>query len=873
LQYTPMIQQYLQIKQNYQDTILFFRLGDFYEMFFQDAEIASRELEITLTSRDGGKGRKIPMCGVPYHSAETYITRLIAKNYKVAICEQVELAGESKGIVRREVTRVITPGTVMEGQLLDDKSFNYLACIVELSNCFGLAYADITTGHFMATQFSGLRAKESLFDELARLQPKEVLVAEENVIGDTGNHRFMLSFLDPQICTVSRAKNLIERHYGPNWKQSGLEKYPAAICAAGGLLAYLYNTQKQRLAQMGMIGVYSTGEFMVLDAATRRNLELTTSLLDGSRRGTLLSVLDFTCTAMGGRMLKNWLEQPLTDMDEINRRQDAVEKIIENVFLRDSLQKTLNPIYDLERLGGKVASGTANARDLISLKQSLRFIPQLVNVLADSGSPFLEEISRTMDSLDDIYQLLERSIINEPPVSVREGGIIKPGYSDEVDRLRRSSADGKTWLTNLEAKEKERTGIKSLKIRYNKVFGYYIEVTRANLEQVPDDYIRKQTLVNAERFITPQLKEYEELILGAEDRLVQVEYQLFCRVRELVADALGRLQHTAECVANVDALVSLAEAAVSNNYVRPTLTTSKELVIKGGRHPVVESMMGAGEFVPNDTNMSGQEFISIITGPNMAGKSTYMRQVALIVLMAQVGSFVPADEALIGIADRIFTRVGAADDLAGGRSTFMVEMSECRTIMEYGTDKSIIIMDEVGRGTSTYDGISLARAMVEYIHERIQARTLFSTHYHELTDLDRLPGVRNYTISIQEQGEEIIFLRKLEPGKADRSYGIQVAKLAGLPEEILQRAREVLTALEENQRGREENPVTAQPRAAGNDKDKNIYENHIVLQELKEVDIMQMTPLKALNTIANWQEILVELEKGEFKGKKGSDKL
>lgn len=858
MQYTPMIQQYLQIKQNYQDAILFFRLGDFYEMFFQDAEIASRELEITLTARDGGGGKKVPMCGVPYHSAETYIARLIAKNYKVAICEQVESPGESKGIVRREVTRVVTPGTIMEGQFLDEKSYNYLACVVKLANFWGLAYADITTGHFMATQFSGLRSKESLFDELTRLQPKEVLLSDEGILQGMETGKFMVSFLDPEACTLSQAKKLLERHYGPGWKHTGIEKYPGAICAAGGLLAYLYETQKQRLAQIGHIGIYSTGQFMILDAASRRNLEITTSLIDGSRRGTLLSVLDFTRTAMGGRMLRSWLEQPLMDIREISRRQDAVEKIVENIFLRDSLHNILSPIYDLERLGGKVASGTANARDLISLKQSLKLIPELKNVLADSGAELLDDISRQIDSLEDIYKLLENSIMDEPPISVREGGIIKPGYNDEVDRLRKASTQGKTWLTELEAKERERTGIKSLKIGYNKVFGYYIEVTRANLKQVPNDYIRKQTLVNAERFITPKLKEYEELILGAEDRLVQIEYQLFCEVRNKVADAVGRLQHTSECIAKVDALLSLAEAAVRNNYVRPVLSESRDLFIKEGRHPVVEMMLGSGEFVPNDTNMNEKEFLLIITGPNMAGKSTYMRQVALIVLMAQVGSFVPADEAIIGIVDRIFTRVGAADDLAGGRSTFMVEMSECRTIMEYGTGRSLIIMDEVGRGTSTYDGISLARAMVEYIHDKIQARTLFSTHYHELTDLEYLPGVKNYTIQVQEQGEEIVFLRKLVPGKADRSYGIQVARLAGIPEAILKRAREVLTVLEKNQRSRQEVTCAGEMQACGNNERNNLNENHPILQQLKEINVIEMTPLEALNTIANWQKILIK---------------
>jgi len=869
LQYTPMIQQYLQIKQNYQDTILFFRLGDFYEMFFEDAQLASRELEITLTARDGGKGGKIPMCGVPYHAAETYIARLIERNYKVAICEQVELPGQSKGIVRREVTRVITPGTIMEGNILEDKSHNYLACIIEYNNVFGLAYADITTGHFMATQFSGLRAKEFLYDEIMRLQPAEVLVCDKNIIKDLTGAKYMLSPIDPEQLTFSRAKKLIVEHYGQKWKNTGLENYPGALYASGGLLAYLYETQKQKIAQLGMVQIYSTGEFMVIDAATRRNLELTASIADGSRRGTLLGILDHTRTAMGGRMLRNWLEQPLMDIRQIRQRQDAVVKITEDIFLRDSIRKVLDPIYDLERLGGKVAGGTANGRDLISLKQSLGIIPELKRTLKGSGSILLEDISQSIDSLEEIHKLIDISIKDDPPVSVREGGIIKPGYSNEVDRLRRSTSDGKTWLAELEAAERERTGIKSLKVKFNKVFGYYIEVTRANLGQVPGDYVRKQTLVNAERFITPKLKEYEELILGAEDRLVQVEYRLFCEVRDKVADSLCRLQHTADCVANVDVLWSLAECAVRNNYTRPILTESKELYITEGRHPVVESMLDAGEFVPNDTNIGEENFISIITGPNMAGKSTYMRQVALIVLMAQMGSFVPASYASIGITDRIFTRVGAADDLAGGRSTFMVEMSECRNIMEYGTGKSLVIMDEVGRGTSTYDGISLARAMVEYIHDRVQARTLFSTHYHELTDLDHLPGVENYTMPVKEQGEEVIFLRKLEPGKADRSYGIQVAKLAGLPGEILQRAREVLAALEENQKKEQEVAISAEHHSVDTVEENEFDRYQIILRELENIDITQLTPLEALNIIADWQEKITGLEKGSI-GNKGN---
>lgn len=863
LQYTPMIRQYLEIKQNYQDAILFFRLGDFYEMFFTDAEIASKELEITLTARDGGGGNKVPMCGVPYHAAETYIARLIEKNYKVAICEQLEPPGASKGIVRREVTRVITPGTFLEGQFLDAKVYNYLVCVTHLQDIWGLAYADITTGHFMVTQFSGARAREALLDELTRLQPKEVLLPRDDLLEGIEERGFMISLTNPAACEPHKARKLIERQCGHAWHNSGIEKYPGALTAAGGLLAYLEETQKQRLAQIDSIGVYSTGQFMVLDAASRRNLEITASLYDGGRRGTLLSVLDHTCTAMGGRMLRTWLEQPLRNRTEINRRLDAVQAMVDNIFLRDALKKVLDPIYDLERLGGKASSGTASARDLVSLRQSLKLLPVLKKDLQGTGSQLLEELSQHMDSLDDIYILLDKSLVDDPPVTLREGGLIKEGYNEEIDRLRRARREGKKWLTELELRERQRTGIKSLKIRYNKVFGYYIEVTKANLKQVPPDYQRKQTLVNAERFITPVLKEYEELILNAEDRLVQLEYRLFCHVRDQVAQNTARIRSTASCVAEVDALLSLAEVAVKNNYTRPVLTEEKELIIEKGRHPVVEQALGTGEFVPNDTCMSQEDYISIITGPNMAGKSTYMRQVALIVLMAHVGSFVPAESAQIGIVDRIFTRVGAADDLAGGRSTFMVEMNECRAIVEYGTSRSLIIMDEVGRGTSTYDGISLARAMLEYIHDKIRARTLFSTHYHELTDMESLPGVKNYTILVEEQGEEIVFLRKLQPGKADRSYGIQVARLAGIPEEVLERARDVLSVLEvAHGCGKEKETATKTVNCSQCESCVGWANKHPVLQELRTINVEEITPLKALNTIASWQEILIGLEKG-----------
>ncbi|MCF8011573.1 MAG: DNA mismatch repair protein MutS [Clostridiales bacterium] len=852
MKYTPMIQQYLQIKHEYEDTVLFFRLGDFYEMFFQDAVTASRELELTLTARDGG-GEKVPMCGVPYHSAEIYIGRLIKKNYKVAICDQVESPEESKGIVRREVTRVVTPGTITEGDLIDEKSHNYAVSIALENNSWGLAAADITTGHFIVTQFDGKNAGELLLDELTRLQPKEVLVSQEynDQLGQL-NLNCMITPANIGTNNYTQSKNLIEQHYSIDLEHNELRFYPAAICAAGGLLGYFYDTQKQKLVQLGNIQLYFLEEFMVLDEATRRNLEITNSIIDSSRRGTLLSVLDYTNTAMGGRMLKRWLQQPLMDIEKIEQRQEAVQEIIDDIFFKESIRSALDLVYDLERLSSKLASGNANARDLTALKQSLGSVPDLKSILSGSKSVKLSSLSENMDELAEIYDLLDKSIVRDPPVSSREGGIICSGYNEEVDNLRNSSTNGKKWLTELENREKNRTGIKSLKIGYNKVFGYYIEVTRANLQHVPGDYIRKQTLVNAERYITPDLKEYENLILGAEDRLVQLEYEIFCNIRNEVLNAVSRLQQTSECIARVDALWSLAESALRNYYVRPLLNNSKEIKIKEGRHAVVEAELGAMEFVPNDAYMEEKEFLLLITGPNMAGKSTYMRQTALIVLMAQVGSFVPAEEALIGIVDRIFTRVGAADDLAGGRSTFMVEMTECRTIMEYASDKSLIIMDEVGRGTSTYDGISLARAMVHYIHDKIKARTLFSTHYHELTDLEILSSIKNYTIAVQEQGDDIVFLRKLKPGKADRSYGIHVARLAGIPEEILKNACSILDNLENYQSNMQHGN-----KQQGNNNTKEItYEKHPVLDKLKNKNILEMTPLDALNFIYKLQEEL-----------------
>jgi len=851
-----MIQQYLEIKKQYQDAILFFRLGDFYEMFFEDAHLASRELEITLTGREGGKEKRVPMCGIPFHAADNYIARLIEKGYKVAICEQVEDPASARGIVRREVIRVITAGTVIEENLLKDKKNNYLVVIAPGDEGYGLAVSDISTGLFMVTQFGNSEAKSALLNELARLQPSEVVLPESfadnkkfvKMLSDTASPA-VSSFreeafqLDQAIAIL--AKNLLE--------VPDLSGLPLAASASGALLAFLLDTQKQEPKHLNQLIVYSTNQYMLLDATTRRNLELTISARGGSRRGTLLWVLDNTVTAMGGRLIKSWLEQPLQEIETIKARLEAVEEFTKEIFLRRSLHNHLKQIYDLERLASRISFGSANARDLVALKTSLAVLPEIKYLLAQSRSFLIKKLAGDIDSLEDICSLVETAIVEAPPFSVREGGLIKSGYHEEVDRLRSTSKNGKTMLAELEGRERSRTGIKSLKIGFNRVFGYYLEVTRTNLELVPDDYQRRQTLANAERFITPELKQLEDTILGAEDRLVQFEYQIFTTIREQIAGEISRIQQSAGAVARADVLLSLAEAAIKGRYTRPVVNQGERIIIRDGRHPVLEQVLKPGQFVPNDTLLGNSECsLSLITGPNMAGKSTYMRQVALIVLMAQAGSFVPAGSAEIGIVDRIFTRVGAFDDLSAGQSTFMVEMDECRTIVLEATKNSLIILDEVGRGTSTYDGISIARALAEYIHDRIRAKTLFSTHYHELTDLEQLPGIINLTIAVKEEGEDIIFLRKVLPGKADRSYGIHVAQLAGLPPAIISRAGKILKEMEIRQN-------CAEQTAAGSEfstvSSERVNPEHPVLRELVALDLLNMTPLEALNKLYRLQQL------------------
>lgn len=872
--YTPMMRQYLEIKNSYPDAILFFRLGDFYEMFLEDAEKASRVLEITLTARDGGSAGKIPMCGIPYHAADTYIARLIERGYKVAICEQVEDPKATKGIVRREVIRVITPGTLLDTNFLDEKKNNYLVAVFRDDLGYGLAVVDVSTGYFGVTEITGFRALSRLRDEIARLQPVECLVPaglEENkevmAVLKSGSVMSVSPYEDKEFGYDRACRSLLE-HFGTNSLAGfGCEKMHIGIQAAGAIIRFLQNTQKNSLVHINKLAPYTTEHYMLLDAATRRNLEITRTIRGGSRRGTLLSVLDYTVTAMGGRLLKTWLEQPLVDAREIQRRLDAVEELVKNIFLRSDLRKYLQQVYDLERLAGRIAYGTVNGRELVALKNSLKVLPAVKDLLVEAYSPGLEEIARRLDNLEDVAGLIEKAIADDPPLSVRDGGIIKTGYHPEVDRLRSASTDGKNWIAGLEAREKERTGIKSLKVGFNKVFGYYIEVTNANAASVPIDYTRKQTLANAERYITPELKEFEALVLGAEEKICGLEYQLFSQIRDEIAAHIERLQATAGSLAALDVYLSLAEAALKNRYVKPCINEQDVLDIKEGRHPVVEQTLQNGAFVPNDCYLDGDGYrLGLITGPNMAGKSTYMRQVALIVLMAQVGSFVPAEAATVGVADRIFTRVGASDDLATGQSTFMVEMNEVANILNNATQKSLIILDEIGRGTSTFDGLSIAWAVTEYIldPDRIGAKTLFATHYHELTELaDLFSGVQNFSIAVREKGDDIIFLRKIIPGGADRSYGIQVARLAGLPTEVLARAKEILHTLEAQEelaKGKRET-AAARLRVARPDADQLSFfvepgNSHPVLEELKRLDIMNLTPLEALARLHEMQQSL-----------------
>ena len=804
---TPMMQKYLETKEEYKDCILFYRLGDFYEMFFDDAKIVSRELDIALTGKSCGLEERAPMCGVPFHAVDTYLDQLISKGYKVAICEQVEDPKLAKGLVKREVVRVATPGTNLNTQALDESRNNYLLCVVYTTNAYGVSYVDVTTGDYYVTEFD---SENKLLDEIGKTMPSEIICNDSFLVSgiDLDDLRdrlkIVISAIDAWHFDEDRCVDSLCRHFHVSSLDGlGLADYSIGVTAAGAVMQYLEETQKISLDHITTIKPYVPNSYMLLDRATRRNLELCETMREKAKRGSLFWVLDRTKTAMGARKLRNSIEQPLVDKDKINERLDAIEALNNNEISREELREYLSPIYDLERLISKISYRSANPKDLLAFKQSLSMLPAIKYLLESfEGDTLLSAYGKDLDDLSDICGLITDAIDEEAPLTVREGKMIKSGYNEEIDRLRLASTDGKKWMADLLEEEKERSGIKNLRIKYNKVFGYYLEVTKSFIDQVPEDWMRKQTLVNAERYTTPKLKELEETITGAEDKLYALEYNVFCEVRDAIYAQIGRIQTAAKIIAGVDMLASLAVVARQNNYVRPQIRKKGAIDIKNGRHPVVEKMIKNDMFVANDTYLDNDKHrISIITGPNMAGKSTYMRQTALIVLMAQIGSFVPAEKAVIGIVDRIFTRVGASDDLASGQSTFMVEMTEVANILRNATKDSLIILDEIGRGTSTFDGLGIAWAVIEHIADKklLGAKTLFATHYHELTELEgKLDSVDNYCVAVKEQGEDIIFLRKIIKGGADKSYGIQVAKLAGVPENVLRRAREIVDELSNN---------------------------------------------------------------------------
>ena len=874
---TPMMKVYCETKEKYKDCILFYRLGDFYEMFFEDALIASKELEITLTGKDCGLEERAPMCGVPFHAVDGYLNKLVSKGYKVAICEQLEDPKQAKGLVKRDVIRVVTPGTNLDAQALDESRNNYLMCIICMEDRYGLSVADISTGEYLVTELDG---EKKLLDEINKFSPSEIICNHSFYVSGVDiedmKERLHISvfsldswYFDDALC----AQNLMEHFHVSSLSGLGLDAYSCGIIAAGALLQYLIETQKTSIANLTALTPYSISKYMVLDSSTRRNLELCETLREKNKRGSLLWVLDKTKTAMGARMLRRYLEQPLIEKEEIMQRLDAVEELKDNAITREELREYLNPVYDLERLISRISYQTANPRDLVAFKTSLSMLPHIKYIMKSLQSPLLVQLQEEMDELADLFALVDTAIVDEPPISIRDGGFIKEGYNEEVDRLRHAKTEGKSWLAKLEAEEREKTGIKTMKVKYNKVFGYYLEVTNSYKDMVPDYYTRKQTLTNAERYITPELKELEETILGSEDKLTALEYDLYVEVRGKIADEILRIQKTAHAIAGVDVFASLALVAERGNYVKPSINEKGVLDIKNGRHPVVEKMIPNDMFIANDTYLdNGKSRISIITGPNMAGKSTYMRQTALIVLMAQIGSFVPADAAKIGLVDRIFTRVGASDDLASGQSTFMVEMTEVANILRNATRNSLLILDEIGRGTSTFDGLSIAWAVVEYISnpKLLGAKTLFATHYHELTELEgKLPGVNNYCIAVKENGDDIVFLRKIIQGGADKSYGIQVAKLAGVPDMVIERAKELAEELTNAditvhvQGGDAEGQKARKAKTQKYDQvdmdQMSLFDtvsDSDVLKELQELEVSTMTPLDALNTLYRLQNKL-----------------
>jgi DNA mismatch repair protein MutS len=872
---SPMMTHYLETKKEYPDCVLFYRLGDFYEMFFDDAVTVSRELEITLTGKECGLEERAPMCGVPHHAVENYLIRLVQKGYKVAIAEQMEDPKQTKGLVKREVIRVVTPGTITSAQALDETKNNYLMGIVYVGETFGIAVADISTGDFLVTE---VESERELTDEINKFNPSEIICNEAFYVSGVdiedikNRYHAVVSSLDNHFFSDEVCRKILKEHYKVGALSGlGLEDYDTGIIAAGSVMQYMYETQKSSLSHITNITPYSTGQFMIIDTSTRRNLELLETLREKQKRGSLLWVLDRTKTAMGARMLRTYIEQPLIHKSEIIKRQNAIEELNMNYISREEICEYLNPIYDLERLIGRISYKTANPRDLISFKNSLEMLPFIKNILGEFNSEMLKDIQEELDPLTDVKDLIDRAIIDDPPITVREGGIIKEGFHEEADKFRHAKTEGKSWLAELESREKEKTGIKNLKVKYNKVFGYYFEVTNSFKDLVPDYFIRKQTLANAERYTTDELKELEDVILGAEDKLYTLEYQLFTEVRDSVAAQVLRIQKTARAVAGIDVITSLSSVATRNNYVKPGINEKGVIDIKNGRHPVVEKMLRDDLFVSNDTYLdNSKNRLSIITGPNMAGKSTYMRQTALIVLMAQIGSFVPADEANIGICDRIFTRVGASDDLASGQSTFMVEMTEVANILRNATKNSLIVLDEIGRGTSTFDGLSIAWAVVEHISNSklLGAKTLFATHYHELTELEgTISGVNNYCIAVKEQGDDIVFLRKIIKGGADKSYGIQVAKLAGVPDTVIYRAKELLSELSEAditvkaKEIAETNSNMTQRKAIPKPDEVDLQQMSLfdtvkdndIIKELGELELGNMTPIDALNILYRLQ--------------------
>ena len=875
---SPMMKEYIKTKEEAGDAILLYRLGDFYEIFFEDALLCSRELEITLTGKQCGLDERAPMCGVPYHAVDVYVNRLIKKGYKVAICDQMEDPKLAKGLVKREITQIITPGTNTRSDLLDDNSNNYIFCICHLEEKTGIAMADVTTGDFLITEVDDNRA---LMDELCKFSPSEIVCNEAFLVcgidmNDLKNRiGCVISPLEPHFFDDDRCRNILIKHFKVNSINGlGIADFPHGVTAAGALFMYLTQLQKCDLSHFTHIYPYASDRFMLIDSSTRRNLELHETMRDKTKRGSLMWILDKTKTAMGARMLGSYLRQPLLNKDEIESRLDAVEALCREPVERDEIREYLNAVYDLERLIGKVSYKSIKPTDMVALKNSLAVLPYIKMLSAGSKSDLIRSLSDGIDELKDICKLIDDAILEEPSINVKEGGIIKDGYSEDIDRLKAAKRDGKQWLAQLESAEKERTGIPNLRIKYNHVFGYFFEVTNSYVGMIPDDFIRKQTLTNAERFSTPKLKELEDVILNSEDRLINLEYEIFCAIREKIALEIDRIQESARSIAHLDALCSFSVVAERNDYVRPSLNTKGVINIENGRHPVVEKMIDHGMFIPNDTLLDkNKNLISIITGPNMAGKSTYMRQTALIVLMAQIGSFVPASKADIGIVDRIFTRVGASDDLASGQSTFMVEMNEVSNILRNATSDSLLILDEIGRGTSTFDGLSIAWAVVEHIANTklLGAKTLFATHYHELTELEgRMSNVKNFSIAVKEQGDDIIFLRKIVKGGADKSYGIQVAKLAGVPDMVIDRAKEIVAQLVDNDIIEKIQSIEVK----SNNTNKKAKVEHLdevdlaqmslfdtvkdedIIEELKNLDITAMTPLDAMNVLYKFQNRL-----------------